>query len=54
MRRLNAARIRALLPSRTDLEAMGRQPRREAGLTVAVIALPLALGFGVSSGMGAW
>lgn len=34
---------------------MRRQPRRDlvAGLTVAVVALPLALGFGVSSGMGA-
>ncbi|MFJ1719736.1 SulP family inorganic anion transporter [Streptomyces sp. NPDC088244] len=34
---------------------MGRDPRRDllAGLTVAVVALPLALGFGVSSGLGA-
>ncbi|MEU3709816.1 SulP family inorganic anion transporter [Streptomyces catenulae] len=34
---------------------MGRTPRRDllAGLTVAVVALPLALGFGVSSGLGA-
>ncbi|MFD0353087.1 SulP family inorganic anion transporter [Streptomyces sp. NPDC127110] len=34
---------------------MGRSPRRDllAGLTVAVVALPLALGFGVSSGLGA-
>ncbi|MFE4175787.1 SulP family inorganic anion transporter [Streptomyces sp. NPDC056909] len=34
---------------------MGRHPRRDllAGLTVAVVALPLALGFGVSSGLGA-
>ncbi|WP_420822056.1 SulP family inorganic anion transporter [Streptomyces avicenniae] len=34
---------------------MGRNPRRDllAGLTVAVVALPLALGFGVSSGLGA-
>ncbi|MFU8855110.1 SulP family inorganic anion transporter [Micromonospora sp. SL1-18] len=34
---------------------MRRQPRRDllAGLTVAVVALPLALGFGVSSGLGA-
>ncbi|MFI6759803.1 SulP family inorganic anion transporter [Micromonospora sp. NPDC050417] len=44
-----------LLPTRQDLTAMGRQPRRDlvAGLTVAVVALPLALGFGVSSGAGA-
>ncbi|MFE4872064.1 SulP family inorganic anion transporter [Streptomyces sp. NPDC056682] len=34
---------------------MGRNPRRDllAGLTVAIVALPLALGFGVSSGPGA-
>ncbi|HEX4816623.1 MAG TPA: SulP family inorganic anion transporter [Nonomuraea sp.] len=34
---------------------MGRRPRRDllAGLTVAIVALPLALGFGISSGMGA-
>ncbi|MDI1466112.1 SulP family inorganic anion transporter [Catellatospora sp. KI3] len=34
---------------------MGRQPRQDliAGLTVAIVALPLALGFGVSSGLGA-
>ncbi|MEV3874396.1 SulP family inorganic anion transporter [Streptomyces sp. NPDC049906] len=34
---------------------MRRAPRRDllAGLTVAVVALPLALGFGVSSGLGA-
>ncbi|MFJ1887864.1 MULTISPECIES: SulP family inorganic anion transporter [unclassified Streptomyces] len=34
---------------------MGRDPRRDllAGLIVAVVALPLALGFGVSSGLGA-
>ncbi|TKA10487.1 SulP family inorganic anion transporter [Actinacidiphila oryziradicis] len=34
---------------------MGRSPRKDllAGLTVAVIALPLALGFGISSGAGA-
>jgi MFS superfamily sulfate permease-like transporter len=48
-------RTRALLPARADLVAMGRQPRRDivAGLTVAVVALPLALGFGVTSGLGA-
>ncbi|MFB8773889.1 SulP family inorganic anion transporter [Streptomyces broussonetiae] len=34
---------------------MRRAPRRDllAGLTVAIVALPLALGFGVSSGLGA-
>ncbi|QDQ09452.1 SulP family inorganic anion transporter [Streptomyces spectabilis] len=48
-------RIRSLLPTRADLTGMGRAPRRDllAGLTVAVVALPLALGFGVSSGLGA-
>lgn len=48
-------RIRSLLPVRADFAVMGRHPRRDllAGLTVAVVALPLALGFGVSSGLGA-
>ncbi|MEV7975535.1 SulP family inorganic anion transporter [Streptomyces sp. NPDC086519] len=48
-------RIAALLPGRADLAEMGRDPRRDllAGLTVAIVALPLALGFGVSSGLGA-
>ncbi|WP_326655550.1 SulP family inorganic anion transporter [Streptomyces sp. NBC_01750] len=34
---------------------MARNPRRDllAGITVAIVALPLALGFGVSSGLGA-
>ncbi|WP_079127616.1 SulP family inorganic anion transporter [Streptomyces sp. TP-A0874] len=34
---------------------MARNPRRDllAGLTVAIVALPLALGFGVASGLGA-
>ena len=50
-----AARISSLLPSRTDLAQVRRDPRRDllAGLTVAIVALPLALGFGVSSGLGA-
>ncbi|MEV6056562.1 SulP family inorganic anion transporter [Streptomyces sp. NPDC052107] len=49
------ARIVALLPSGADLDQMRRDPRRDllAGLTVAIVALPLALGFGVSSGLGA-
>ncbi|HEY9372113.1 SulP family inorganic anion transporter [Streptomyces sp.] len=48
-------RLRSLLPTRADVAAMGRSPRRDllAGLTVAIVALPLALGFGVSSGLGA-
>ena len=49
------ARITALLPDRDDLRDVRRDPRRDllAGLTVAIVALPLALGFGVSSGLGA-
>ncbi|WP_425560374.1 SulP family inorganic anion transporter [Luedemannella flava] len=45
----------ALLPTLADWTAVRRQPRRDvlAGLTVAIVALPLALGFGVSSGLGA-
>lgn len=48
-------RVRSLLPVRADFAAMTRNPRRDllAGLTVAIVALPLALGFGVSSGLGA-
>ncbi|MFJ3824310.1 SulP family inorganic anion transporter [Streptomyces nodosus] len=50
-----AAQVRALLPSRADLAVVRRDPRRDllSGLTVAIVALPLALGFGVSSGLGA-
>ncbi|MFI7707460.1 SulP family inorganic anion transporter [Nonomuraea sp. NPDC049480] len=49
------ARLRSVLPARAELAAMGRRPRRDllAGLTVAIVALPLALGFGISSGLGA-
>ncbi|KUJ49558.1 SulP family inorganic anion transporter [Micromonospora gifhornensis] len=48
-------RVRALLPGRADLQAVRRAPRRDllAGLTVAIVALPLALAFGVTSGLGA-
>ncbi|HRN28547.1 MAG TPA: SulP family inorganic anion transporter [Terrimesophilobacter sp.] len=44
-----------LLPGRADFAAMGRSPGRDllAGLTVAIVALPLALAFGVASGLGA-
>ncbi|MFI1163501.1 SulP family inorganic anion transporter [Streptomyces sp. NPDC020801] len=53
--RRGISRIASLLPSRADLAQLGRSPRRDllAGLTVAIVALPLALGFGVSSGLGA-
>ncbi|MEU4052199.1 SulP family inorganic anion transporter [Streptomyces olivaceus] len=48
-------RLTGLLPGQRDVAHMRRSPRRDllAGLTVAVVALPLALGFGVSSGLGA-
>jgi len=49
------ARVAALLPGRRDWAAVRKNPRRDvlAGLTVAVVALPLALAFGVASGLGA-
>jgi hypothetical protein len=49
------ARLRAVLPERAALAAIGRTPRQDlqAGFTVAIVALPLSLGFGISSGMGA-
>jgi MFS superfamily sulfate permease-like transporter len=48
-------RLLQLLPRRADWSAMRRQPRRDilAGVTVGLVALPLALGFGASSGLGA-
>lgn len=48
-------RVQQLLPRRADWAAMRRQPRRDvlAGVMVGLVALPLALGFGASSGMGA-
>ena len=47
--------VAVLLPGRADLAAARRHPRQNliAGLTVAIVALPLALAFGVASGMGA-
>ncbi|CAN5653955.1 SulP family inorganic anion transporter [soil metagenome] len=50
-----ARRVRRLLPTTVDLAAVRRNPRRDllAGLTVAVVALPLALAFGAASGLGA-
>ncbi|MEU1629193.1 SulP family inorganic anion transporter [Streptomyces sp. NPDC020096] len=49
------ARLRSLLPTGGDLATARRRPGRDllAGLTVAIVALPLALGFGISSGAGA-
>jgi len=48
-------RIKAVLPNAETLGTMRRSPRRDliSGLTVAVVALPLALGFGITSGAGA-
>ncbi|GAA4256915.1 SulP family inorganic anion transporter [Dactylosporangium darangshiense] len=50
-----AARVAGLLPRGRDWTPARRAPRRDllAGLTVAVVALPLALAFGVTSGLGA-
>ena len=50
-----AGRLAHLGPRRADYAAMALAPRRDiiAGLTVGVVALPLALAFGVTSGMGA-
>jgi SulP family sulfate permease len=44
-----------MLPGPRDLAAARRDPRADliAGITVAIVALPLALAFGVSSGLGA-
>ncbi len=50
-----AARLRPLLPAAADLTALGHRPRQNlvAGITVAIVALPLALAFGAASGLGA-
>jgi SulP family sulfate permease len=47
--------VRELLPRRADYRGASKTWRSDvlAGLTVAVVALPLALGFGITSGMGA-
>ena len=47
--------MRPLLPSRGDYRELPRTWRGDAlaGITVGVVALPLALAFGVSSGVGA-
>lgn len=48
-------RLARLLPRRSDYDGLSRSWRRDAlaGLTVGVVALPLALAFGISSGVGA-
>lgn len=47
--------VRGLLPRRDDYRAVRNTWRHDllAGLTVGIVALPLALGFGISSGAGA-
>jgi len=47
--------LRSLLPSAGDYRGARRTWRGDlvAGLTVGIVALPLALGFGISSGVGA-
>jgi SulP family sulfate permease len=44
-----------MLPTKADLADALRSPSRDliAGLTVAIVALPLALAFGIASGLGA-
>lgn len=46
---------RVTLPNRADYKGLGRTWRGDliAGVTVGIVALPLALGFGVASGVGA-
>ncbi|WP_280803436.1 SulP family inorganic anion transporter [Aurantimicrobium minutum] len=49
------ATLRSLLPGRADYSALPRSWKQDllAGVTVGIVALPLALAFGVSSGVGA-
>lgn len=49
-------RFRQLFPERSDFAHVRRHWHTDllAGLTVAVVALPLALGFGIASGLGAF
>jgi SulP family sulfate permease len=46
--------VLGLLPSAADYTGAGRSWRGDllAGLTVGIVALPLALGFGIASGAG--
>jgi SulP family sulfate permease len=43
------------LPNRTDYKSAGTYWRRDlmAGITVGIVALPLALAFGITTGAGA-
>ena len=55
MAALDLAGLRSLLPGRPEMRSLALAPRRDlvAGVTVAIVALPLALGFGIASGLGA-
>ncbi len=50
-----ASTVGRLLPTAADLRRMTWAPRADllAGITVGLVALPLALAFGITSGMGA-
>ena len=50
-----SARVRDLLPRRAEVAELSRDPLRNviAGVTTGVVALPLALAFGVAAGLGA-
>ena len=52
---LGDARPMGLLPTKSDFTQLTISPTRDlaAGFTVALVALPLALAFGVASGLGA-
>jgi len=52
-RSASAARVTRLLPRRSDWAHATPGRDLTAGLMVGLVALPLALGFGVSSGLGA-
>ena len=54
-RRGVGAALRSLLPARADYAGLSRSWRGDivAGLTVGVVALPLALAFGITTGLGA-
>ena len=45
--------VRRFLPRAADYDVRSVRADLLAGITVAVVALPLALGFGVTSGAGA-
>src|SRR5438128_1898965 len=53
--RANVIRLRRLLPRGADYAGLRSSWRSDvvAGITVGVVALPLALGFGITSGLGA-